>query len=71
MSKPLASDHANPIVEVENLNMFYGETQTLHHIDLSIPEREVTAFYRTFGLRQINALALPQSPQRPSRIRAH
>ena len=49
MSKPLASDHANPIVEVENLNMFYGETQALHHIDLSIPEREVTAFIGPSG----------------------
>ena len=44
MSKPLASDQANSIVEVENLNMFYGETQALHDIDLSIHEREVTAF---------------------------
>ena len=49
MSQPLASDHANPIVEVENLNMFYGETQALHHIDLSIPEREVTAFIGPSG----------------------
>ena len=49
MSQPLASDQANPIVEVENLNMFYGETQALHHIDLSIPEREVTAFIGPSG----------------------
>ncbi len=49
MSQPLASDHANPIVEVENLNMFYGETQALHDIDLSIPEREVTAFIGPSG----------------------
>ena len=49
MSQPLASDHANSIVEVENLNMFYGETQALHHIDLSIPEREVTAFIGPSG----------------------
>ena len=49
MSTPVASDHANPIVEVENLNMFYGETQALHDIDLSIPEREVTAFIGPSG----------------------
>ena len=49
MSKPLASDQANSIVEVENLNMFYGETQALHDIDLSIPEREVTAFIGPSG----------------------
>ena len=49
MSQPVASDHANSIVEVENLNMFYGETQALHDIDLSIPEREVTAFIGPSG----------------------
>ena len=49
MSQPVASDQANPIVEVENLNMFYGETQALYDIDLSIPEREVTAFIGPSG----------------------
>ena len=49
MSKHLTSDQANPIVEVKNLNMFYGETQALHDIDLSILEREVTAFIGPSG----------------------
>ena len=49
MSTPAASDQANPIVEVKNLNMFYGETQALHDIDLSIPAREVTAFIGPSG----------------------
>ena len=49
MSKTPAPARANPIVEVENLSMFYGETQALHDIDLCIPEREVTAFIGPSG----------------------
>jgi phosphate transport system ATP-binding protein len=51
-----------PIVEVEKLNMYYGETQALFDVDLQIPEREVTAFIGPSGcgkstlLRCINRL---------------
>ncbi len=50
------------IVEVEKLNMFYGESQALFDVDLSIPEREVTAFIGPSGcgkstlLRSLNRL---------------
>lgn len=52
----------NPIVEVDKLNMFYGETQALYDVDLVIPEREVTAFIGPSGcgkstlLRSLNRL---------------
>lgn len=39
----------NPIVEVEQLDMFYGEAQALFAVDLQIPEREVTAFIGPSG----------------------
>lgn len=58
----VAVDVSNPIVEVEKLNLFYGEAQALYDIDLSIPEREVTAFIGPSGcgkstlLRSFNRL---------------
>ena len=39
----------NPIVEVEQLDMFYGESQALFSVDLKIPERQVTAFIGPSG----------------------
>jgi phosphate transport system ATP-binding protein len=51
-----------PIVEVDKLNLFYGEAQALYDIVLGIPEREVTAFIGPSGcgkstlLRSINRL---------------
>ena len=39
----------NPIVEVEKLDMSYGETQALFDVNLLIPEREVTAFIGPSG----------------------
>lgn len=58
----VAVDVGSPIVEVEKLNLFYGQTQALYDIDLSIPEREVTAFIGPSGcgkstlLRSFNRL---------------
>jgi len=52
----------NPIVEVDNVNMFYGEAQALFDIAIGIPERQVTAFIGPSGcgkstlLRSLNRL---------------
>ena len=70
MTEPISAEGATsfevaiekPIVEVEKLNMYYGETQALFDVDLQIPEREVTAFIGPSGcgnstlLRCINRL---------------
>ena len=70
MTEPISAEGAisfevaieKPIVEVEKLNMYYGETQALFDVDLQIPEREVTAFIGPSGcgkstlLRCINRL---------------
>ena len=70
MTEPISAEGATsfevaiekPIVEVEKLNMYYGETQALFDVDLPIPEREVTAFIGPSGcgkstlLRCINRL---------------
>ncbi len=33
-----------PKFNVTDLNLFYGNFQALHHINIEIPERKVTAF---------------------------
>lgn len=58
----VAAEVVDPIVEVENLNLFYGQAQALYDINLSIPECEVTAFIGPSGcgkstlLRSFNRL---------------
>lgn len=37
------------MIEVENLNFFYGSTQALHGVTLQIPARQVTAFIGPSG----------------------
>ncbi|WP_407635488.1 phosphate ABC transporter ATP-binding protein PstB [Kangiella koreensis] len=44
---PLAGE--NIAIEVENLNLFYGNKQALFDIDLHIPEKKVTAFIGPSG----------------------
>lgn len=39
----------NPIFDIENLNLYYGETQALKHIKLPIYEHEVTALIGPSG----------------------
>ncbi len=45
----MAPTQANAIVEMEDLSVFYGDTQVLHDINLCIPGREVTAFIGPSG----------------------
>ncbi|KAG0185564.1 hypothetical protein DFQ28_009140 [Apophysomyces sp. BC1034] len=40
---------ARPKIEVKNLNFFYGKYHALKHINLSIPEKQVTAFIGPSG----------------------
>jgi phosphate transport system ATP-binding protein len=37
------------MIEVENLNFFYGQTQSLHGVNLKIPAKQVTAFIGPSG----------------------
>lgn len=52
----------SPIVEVDHVNMFYGEVQALFDVIIGIPERQVTAFIGPSGcgkstlLRSLNRL---------------
>ena len=39
----------NPIVEVEDLNLFYDQAQALFGVDLEVPEKKVTAFIGPSG----------------------
>ncbi len=46
-SNPLANEKI--AIEVEKLNLFYGDKQALYDIDLQIPEKKVTAFIGPSG----------------------
>ncbi|PLX80388.1 MAG: phosphate ABC transporter ATP-binding protein [Desulfuromonas sp.] len=39
----------NPVIEVEDLRFFYGESRALHGIDLKFPEKRVTALIGPSG----------------------
>jgi len=39
----------NPIIEVENLKFYYGESRALHGIDIRFPEKQVTALIGPSG----------------------
>ena len=38
-----------PIITVKGLNLWYGQTQALHHINLEIPEKSITALIGPSG----------------------
>ena len=39
----------NDIITVKDLNLWYGATQALHHVDLNIPEKTITALIGPSG----------------------
>jgi len=53
MRSSLAHEHAGsgvkPKIKVEGLNFFYGDNQALHGIDMTIPEKRVTAMIGPSG----------------------
>ncbi|OVE84215.1 phosphate ABC transporter ATP-binding protein PstB [Natronolimnobius baerhuensis] len=60
---PLGSPHvADPIIESRDLDVYYGDDQALHSIDMEIPEQQVTALIGPSGcgkstfLRSINRM---------------
>ena len=48
-SSAIKPDIADPVVEVENLNLKYGEKPALHNIYLQIPKNQATAFIGPSG----------------------
>jgi len=60
---PLGSPRvSSPVIESRDLDVFYGDTQALHGIEMEIPERQVTALIGPSGcgkstfLRSINRM---------------
>ncbi|RMH71243.1 MAG: phosphate ABC transporter ATP-binding protein [Gemmatimonadetes bacterium] len=49
LQKPHVIDIKNPILTIENLNLWYGNTHALKNISLSIPPQKVTAFIGPSG----------------------
>ena len=59
IEEPFVSDVIeNPIVEVDKLSLYYGDTQALYDVDLGVPEREVTAFIGPSGCGKSTLLNL-------------
>lgn len=48
-SPAAAAVKSPPLIEISNLDFFYGESQALHGINLEIPEKAVTAFIGPSG----------------------
>jgi phosphate transport system ATP-binding protein len=46
---PRAQEQQTSLIEIEQLDFFYGETQALHDITLRIPDKGVTAFIGPSG----------------------
>ncbi len=46
------------MIDVEQLNFFYGDTQALRDITLRIPANRSDRLHRSLGLREIDAAAL-------------
>jgi phosphate transport system ATP-binding protein len=43
------SEHTEPCIKVENLNLFYGEKQALHNINMEMLKKKVTAYIGPSG----------------------
>ena len=41
-------------IEANNVNFWYGDFHALKGISMSIEERSVVAFHRSFGMRQVH-----------------
>ena len=46
---PPPAEHPSPIIETQDLSLFYGSSQALKNISLKIPEKLVTAFIGPSG----------------------
>lgn len=47
LSKPLTA--TDPVLDITNLNLFYGSSQALKNITLAVPRKQVTAFIGPSG----------------------
>lgn len=48
-SARISSEIETPVVEVESLNLHYGDAQALHDVSLTVPRHNVTAFIGPSG----------------------
>ena len=47
--RDLSPEQLEIIIKIENLNLFYGQKQALHNINMDIPKRRVTAYIGPSG----------------------
>ncbi|MDA1342507.1 MAG: phosphate ABC transporter ATP-binding protein PstB [Proteobacteria bacterium] len=48
-SRDLSPEQLEITIKIENLNLFYGQKQALHNINMDIPKRRVTAYIGPSG----------------------
>ncbi|MBC8287679.1 MAG: phosphate ABC transporter ATP-binding protein [Nitrospinae bacterium] len=49
MKKPEPRNNQTAMIEIQNVNFFYGETQALKNINMSLPEKMITSFIGPSG----------------------
>jgi len=49
MHQPAMPEISDPIIEVENLDFYYGTSKSLHNINLAFPRKQVTALIGPSG----------------------
>ncbi len=47
-------------IQVETLNAWYGKTQALYDIGITVAANHATALDRSLGLRQVDVYPLPE-----------
>jgi hypothetical protein len=60
-------EESKVIIELNDVDFYYGDAQALYNITMKIPEREVTAFIGALRLWKIYAPPLPEPHERPRR----
>ena len=55
---------SNNVVTAEDVRLSYGETETLHGINLNMPQNQITALIGPSGSGKINLFALFEPDER-------
>ena len=60
-------EHFGQNISVRGADLWYGDFHAIRDISVDIPARQVTAFHRSFGVRQIDLSQVLQPDERLGR----